>query len=208
MEPERGSSEILRKIETATRLKEEGNRCFKEDRFSKAKSKYGMALAYITGFPGSKRNQTGYESLANQAIRPVLATDEEEAAASELELILQQNIAACYLKIGDAQTAITHCNKALGLNANAWKAKLRKGEAYTMKESFDEAKSILEDALASTSEPANLQAIKSAMKRRDCAVKRAEAEEKKRFKAMFGARASSAIVVSPEEAAAAPTETV
>ena len=147
------SSDISRKIETAIRYKEDGNSFFKEEKYSKAKSKYGTALAYITGFPGSKRNQTGYESLANQAIRQVLATDEEETAAAELELILQQNIAACYLKMNNPQSAIVHCNKALALDANAWKAKLRKGEALTMKESFDEAKVILEEALNSTSNP-------------------------------------------------------
>jgi tetratricopeptide (TPR) repeat protein len=206
MEPERGPSEIFRKIETATRLKEEGNQLFREERYSKAKSKYGMALAYITGFPGSKRSQTGYETLANQAIRSVLATDDEEAAAAELELILQQNLAACYLKIGDPQAAITHCNKALALNANAWKAKLRKGEAYTMKESFSEAKSILEDALNSTAEPAAIAAIKSAMKRREIEMKKAKIEENKRLKAMFGAKNETGASSSASERAGTETE--
>jgi tetratricopeptide (TPR) repeat protein len=191
-DPEAALSDISQKIETATRYKEDGNRFFKEEKYSKAKSKYGTALAYITGFPGSKRNQTGYESLANQTIRPVLATEEEEIAAAELELILQQNIAACYLKMQNPQSAIVHCNKALALDSNAWKAKLRKGEALTMKESFGEAKIILEDALNSTSNPTSIQAIKLALKKRNVEVKRAEAEEKKRFKAMFqGLRADN-----------------
>lgn len=183
-EPEAGS-EIAQKIETAIRYKEEGNLSFKEEKYSKAKSKYGTALAYITGFPGSKRNQTGYESLASHSIGTVLATDEEEAAAAALELILQQNIAACYLKLNNPQSAIVHSNKALALDPNAWKAKLRKGEALTMKESFDEAKIILEDALNSAPNPASRQAINLALQKRNVELKRAQAEEKKRYKVMF-----------------------
>lgn len=132
-------SEIRQKINKAQELKEEGNKYFKEEKYSKSKSKYGMALAYITGFPGSKRSQTGWESLAYQSSGSILATDEEENLATELEIILQQNIATCYIKMNDPQKVIYHANKALTLNPNSWKAMLRKGEALLMKESFDEA---------------------------------------------------------------------
>lgn len=137
-------SEITKKINKAKELKELGNFFFKEQKYSKAKSKYGMALAYITGFPGNKRSQTGWESLAYQSSKDCLATDEEEIEATNLEVILQQNLSTCYIKLNDPKTAMIHCNKALHLNPNSWKAMLRKGEIYLMKESFDEAESILQ----------------------------------------------------------------
>jgi tetratricopeptide (TPR) repeat protein len=132
---------VSSKIERALALKDEGNNFFKEGRYSKAKSCYGKCLAYITGFPGSKRNQTGWEQMAAQSV-PVadMATDEEEIIAADLEKVIHQNIAACFLKMETPQKAVTHADKALALDKRAWKAMLRKGEAYMMMGSLDEAK--------------------------------------------------------------------
>lgn len=134
-------SSVSAKIERALQLKEEGNNYFKEGRFSKAKSCYGKCLAYITGFPGSKRHQTGWEQMAAQSTAVGdMATDVEEMTAADLEKVVHQNIAACFLKMEMPQNAIVHADKALALDKKAWKAMLRKGEAYTMMGSLDEAK--------------------------------------------------------------------
>ena len=71
---------------------------------------------------------------------------EEDAAAAKLELVCRQNMATCFLKMGSPSEAIKHCNKALKLDKDgtAWKAKLRKGEAYLQMGRHDDAKDIFE----------------------------------------------------------------
>mmetsp|Transcript_11924 Transcript_11924/g.19406 ORF Transcript_11924/g.19406 Transcript_11924/m.19406 type:complete len:145 (-) Transcript_11924:475-909(-) len=139
---------IQDKLDKAEEYKRAGNAFFKEGNFSRAKSNYGKCLAYCTGLPGSERSKTGYEGFQTQKVNPhiVTCTNEEDAAAAKLELICHQNIATCFLKMSSPSEALMHCEKALKLDVNgsAWKARMRKGEAYMQQGRNDDAKAIFE----------------------------------------------------------------
>mmetsp|Transcript_3836 Transcript_3836/g.5967 ORF Transcript_3836/g.5967 Transcript_3836/m.5967 type:complete len:193 (+) Transcript_3836:79-657(+) len=179
-------SSIQEKIETARDLKNRGNEFFKAGKFSKARSEYGKALAFITGFPGSSRSQTQWLAMASQMVdQGAKATDEEEADATELEKLLRQNIATCYIKTNMFDKAISHCDKALAIDSNSWKAKLRKGEAQMLLKNLDAAKALFEDALSCTSEVSHVNAIKREMKKLNQLYKAQKEEEKKIYMGMF-----------------------
>ena len=79
-------------------------------------------------------------------ITPLLVLVEEDNAAAKFELISHQNIATCFLKMGSPSDALVHCEKALKLDkdGSAWKARMRKGEAYLQQGRHDDAKEIFE----------------------------------------------------------------
>lgn len=195
-------SSIAQKLSKAQAYKEEGNGFFKEGNFSRAKSCYGKCLAFVTGFPGSKRNQTGWEQFAPQVSGAIVASEEEESMAAELEKVVHQNLAACFLKMENPQKTIFHCDKALKLDANAWKAYLRKGEAYIMMGSLDEAKEYLQvlfspvlltllisfqTALSHATEPAHEKAINREIIKLNNLLKAYKQKEKKKYRGMFSA---------------------
>jgi tetratricopeptide (TPR) repeat protein len=137
---------IQKKLNKAKEYKDHGNLKFKDGNFSSAKSSYGKALAFITGLPGCTKGKSGFEAMAAQSIATgvVVATPEEEKIAEDLEIILHQNLATCYLKLKNPTNALAHCSKALVLNPKSWKATLRKGEAYREMGRPDEAIPILQ----------------------------------------------------------------
>lgn len=73
-----------------------------------------------------------------------MATENEEATAADLEKVVHQNLAACYIRMENFQKAIFHANKAIALDGTAWKAMLRKGEAFMHIGDLDQAKEALQ----------------------------------------------------------------
>lgn len=116
-------SAIELKLVQAGKYKDTGNTLFKEGKYKRAISKYSTVMAFTTGLPGSKRGlHEGMAQVASQNSLSKSVTFEEEACAVELEKTAHQNIATCYLKLNDPRKAIEHCNKAIALDASAWKA--------------------------------------------------------------------------------------
>ena len=124
--------------------------------------------------------------------------DEQENLSCSIEKLCRQNIAASNLKLAAladtkediekfARNALKSCNKALEIDKGAWKALLRKGEAYVLMNSPDEAKSCLMNALSLCGDDENAKAnIKKEMIKVEKLYRKFQVKEKKMAAAMFG----------------------
>lgn len=101
-------------------LKNQGNDLFKQGRTSDAAVKYKMGISEIEKLPMSK-------------------------AASDLEVTLRMNLAACLVKEQDYDEIILQCKKALLLGENA-KAFYRYGQALFHLGSYEKSLEYLEKA--------------------------------------------------------------
>mmetsp|Transcript_19780 Transcript_19780/g.19888 ORF Transcript_19780/g.19888 Transcript_19780/m.19888 type:complete len:182 (+) Transcript_19780:156-701(+) len=130
--------------------KDEGNTFFKDKKYSRAKSCYGKALAYIKAMPGSKRNTVPdmAKMLASRTDEGGALTEEMDEEAKQLEIVLHQNIALCYLKMNEPQETLKHCDLALQSDSKALKALLRKGQALLSLKRHEKAREVLEFALS------------------------------------------------------------
>ena len=126
-----------------------------------------------------------------------LMSEELEDLSNNIEKLCHQNIAASYLKLAAptntakdiekyARNALKSCNKALEIDANSWKALLRKGEAYVLMNSPDEAKTCLTKALSLCEDDEAAKAnINKEMIKVEKLYKKFEVKEKKMAAAMF-----------------------
>ena len=125
-------------------------------------------------------------------------SDEQEDLCKNIERLCRQNIAACNLKLAAssstkealekfARNALTSCNKALEIDDKSWKALLRKGEAYVLMNSPDEAKACFVKALSLCGDDASAKtSINKEMVKVEKLYKKFEVKEKKMAAAMFG----------------------
>ena len=128
-----------------------------------------------------------------------LISEEMEDLSNKIEKLCHQNVSASYLKLAAqtntaediekfARNALKSCNKALEIDANSWKALLRKGEAYVLMNSPDEAKTCLTNALSLCGDDEAAKTnIKKEMIKVEKLYKKFEVKEKKMAAAMFGA---------------------
>jgi tetratricopeptide (TPR) repeat protein len=171
-------------LHRAEELKEEGNHYFKQSLFSNAKSSYGKALAYVKGIPGSKRTVTGFEQIAPSTTPPL--SKELDESAKELEKILYQNIATCYLKLNKPNDAISNCNKALQIDANSWKALLRKGQANIALNDYERARELLDKAISECDNDASaIATIQREFTNIENLNRKYDAQERKKYASMF-----------------------
>lgn len=109
------------KVSGADRLKQEGNKLYREGKYSEACEKYNAAL----------------ENLNN------VATSEAKA----LQKSCHSNLANCYLQMRDWVQVAQHCNKVLVDDAANMKALYRRGQALMAMKKYDWAVRDLETAM-------------------------------------------------------------
>jgi FK506-binding protein 4/5 len=186
------------KLARAESYKQEGNEFFKCQKFNKAKSSYGKALAFVQGLPGSSRTLTGFEALGLEKSKSL--GNELEARASELEKVIHQNLATCFIKLNNPIKAGEHCDKALKIDPNAWKAILRKGEAFALLKKYDEAKILFENALKLCNDDAGgSNSILKELGKLEKIFKAYEAKERKMYSGLFRSSRDNAIKTEEDQ---------
>ncbi|KAF5750891.1 peptidyl-prolyl cis-trans isomerase PASTICCINO1 [Tripterygium wilfordii] len=108
-------------MDEAEKIRTTGNRLFKEGKFDLAKSKYDKVLREFNH------------------VNP--QDDEEGKVFANTRNLLNLNVAACYLKMGECRKSIETCNKVLEANPAHVKALYRRGMAYMEAGDFEEARS-------------------------------------------------------------------
>ncbi|GAV65465.1 FKBP_C domain-containing protein/TPR_1 domain-containing protein/TPR_11 domain-containing protein [Cephalotus follicularis] len=141
----------------------QGNRLFKEEKFELAKAKYEKVLREFNH------------------VNP--QDDEEGKVFSETRNLLNLNVAACFLKMGECRKSIEACNKVIDTNPVHVKALYRRGMAYMAAGDFEEAKSDFRmmTKIDKSSEPDATAALLK-LKQKEQEVKK---KAQKQFKGLF-----------------------
>ena len=107
-------------------------------------------------------------------------------------MIVKTNLAACYIKIGDAGNSIRNAKEALALNPQAWKSTIRLAEAQVLAKNYEKAITTCEKALtlipAAETDPSAKGAITTVASIKKSAIALLKAEEQKQkesFKNIF-----------------------
>lgn len=111
-------------MDEAEKIRTTGNRLFKEGKFELAKAKYEKVLREFNH------------------VNP--QDDEEGKVFLNTRNLLNLNVAACHLKLGECRKSIETCNKILEANPAHVKALYRRGMAYMEVGDFEEARSDFE----------------------------------------------------------------
>ncbi|KZV53412.1 hypothetical protein F511_10198 [Dorcoceras hygrometricum] len=107
-------------MDEVEKIKGTGNRLFKEGKYELAKAKYDHVLREFNH------------------VNP--QDDDEGKEFSETRNLLNLNVAACYLKMGESRKSLEACNKVLDANPVHVKALYRRGMAYMSAGDFEEAR--------------------------------------------------------------------
>ncbi|XAR68883.1 Peptidylprolyl isomerase [Bertholletia excelsa] len=152
--------EIMDEVE---KIKGTGNRLFKEEKFDFAKAKYEKVLREFNH------------------VNP--QDDEEGKEFLNTRNLLNLNVAACFLKMGECRKSIEACNKVLDTNPAHVKALYRRGMAYMSAGDFEEARSDFNKMISvdKSSEP-NAKAALLKLKQKEQEVER---KARKQFKGLF-----------------------
>ncbi|CAI9297707.1 unnamed protein product [Lactuca saligna] len=143
--------------------KSTGNRLFKEGKFALAKAKYDKVLREFNH------------------VNP--QDDEEGKEFANTRNLLNLNVAACYLKMGDCRKSIETCNKVLDANPVHVKALYRRGMAYMETGDFEEARRDFKRMMSiDKSSEANAKAALLKLKQTEQEV---EKKARKQFKGLF-----------------------
>ncbi|KAK4800922.1 hypothetical protein SAY86_021409 [Trapa natans] len=147
----------------AGNIRNTGNRLFKEGKYELAKAKYEKVLRE-------------FNHLNPQ-------DDEEGKEFSETRNLLNLNMAACYLKMGETRKSIESCNKVLDANPANVKALYRRGMAYMSAGDFEEARTDFKAMikLDKSSEP-DAKAALLKLKQKEQEV---ESKARKQFRGLF-----------------------
>ncbi len=94
--------------------KDEGNKCYKSDKFERAVAFYRMGLS----------------KLRIARARNLPDADTHAQGAGELEVTLHQNTAMCQVKTAHWEEAISACGHALRLDPHSTKARLFRARAF------------------------------------------------------------------------------
>ncbi|KAF8396822.1 hypothetical protein HHK36_018455 [Tetracentron sinense] len=135
-------------MDEVEKIKGTGNRLFKEGKFELAKAKYEKAsllMDEIMLLDIENCNSTILPMICNlQVLREYNhvnpQNDEEGKVFLNSRNLLQLNVAACYLKVGECRKSIETCNKVLDANPVHVKALYRRGMAYMSAGDFEEAR--------------------------------------------------------------------
>jgi len=134
-------------IPAAEELRQEGNKFYTEKRVSIAAKRYKRALGFL---------EAEYSMNA-----------EQKAAAKKAQIPCHLNIAACEMYLKNYRAAVEACDKALKIESENIKARLRKAKALYMMHEWEDAKVILEclldDAPDNAEAKKELATVKKAM---------------------------------------------
>ncbi|KAF2316296.1 hypothetical protein GH714_041637 [Hevea brasiliensis] len=147
----------------AEKIRNTGNRLFKEGKFELAKAKYEKVLREFNH------------------VNP--QDDEEGKVFVDTRNLLNLNLAASYLKMGECKKSIEYCNKVLDANPAHVKALYRRGMAYMTDGDFEEAKNDFEKMMKvdKSSEPDAMAALQKLKQKKQEVEKKA----RKQFKGLF-----------------------
>ncbi|CAK7333623.1 unnamed protein product [Dovyalis caffra] len=150
-------------MDEAEKIRNTGNRLFKEGKFELAKAKYEKVLREFNH------------------VNP--QDDEEGKVFLNARNLLNLNVAACYLKLGECKKSIETCNKVLETNPAHVKALYRRGMAYIEVGDFEEARNDFEMMMKAdkSSEPDATAALKK-LKQKQQDV---ENKARRQFKGLF-----------------------
>lgn len=150
-------------MDEADKIKNTGNRLFKEGKFELAKAKYEKVLRE-------------YNHVNPQ-------DDEEGKIFLNSRNSLHLNVAACYQKMGENKKSIDACNKVLDGSPAHAKALYRRGMAYMLAGDFDEARNDFKAMISvDKSSEADANAALLKLKQRE---QEAENKARKQFKGLF-----------------------
>ncbi|KAI7747489.1 hypothetical protein M8C21_025905 [Ambrosia artemisiifolia] len=150
-------------MDDVEKTKGTGNRLFKEGKYALAKTKYEKVLREFNH------------------VNP--QDDEEGKEFANTRNLLNLNVAACYLKMGDCRKSIETCNKVLDANPVHVKALYRRGMAYMEVGDFDEARADFNKMMTiDKSSEANAKAALLKLKQTQ---QEAEKKARKQFKGLF-----------------------
>ncbi|XP_078427970.1 FKBP-type peptidyl-prolyl cis-trans isomerase family protein [Wolffia australiana] len=147
----------------AEKIKNTGNRLFKEGKFELARAKYEKVLRE-------------YNHVNPQ-------DDEEGKIFLNSRNSLHLNVAACYQKMGELRKSIDTCNKVLEGSPAHVKALYRRGTSYMLAGDFEEARSDFKRMITvdKSSEPGAMAALQT-LKQKE---REAENKAKRQFKGLF-----------------------
>ncbi|KAL6142200.1 hypothetical protein ACLB2K_060483 [Fragaria x ananassa] len=164
-------------MDEAEKIRNTGNRLFKEGKFELAKAKYDKVLREFNH------------------VNP--QDDEEGKTFSNARNLLHLNVAACYIKMGECRKAIETCNKVIEANPGHVKALYRRGMAFMAAGDFEEAKSDFNKMiqLDKSTEPDATAALLK-VKQQEQEV---EKKQRKQFKGLFDKKPGEISEVGTEE---------
>jgi len=150
-------------MDEADKIKNTGNRLFKEGKFELAKAKYDKVLREYNH------------------VHP--HDDDEGKIFANSRSSLHLNVAFCYQKMGEYRKSIETCNKVLDANPVHVKALYRRGTSFMLLGEFDDARNDFEKIITvdKSSEPdATAALLKLKQKEQE-----AEKKARKQFKGLF-----------------------
>ncbi|WCJ19171.1 FKBP-type peptidyl-prolyl cis-trans isomerase family protein [Euphorbia peplus] len=147
----------------AEKTRNTGNRLFKEGKIELAKAKYEKVLREFNH------------------VNP--QDDEEGKVFADTRNLLNLNLAACYLKMGECKKSIEYCDKVLEANPAHVKALYRRGMAYMTNADFEEARSDFEKMIKTdkSSEPD----ARAALQKLKQKIQESERKARRQFKGLF-----------------------
>ncbi|XP_037497494.1 peptidyl-prolyl cis-trans isomerase PASTICCINO1 isoform X2 [Jatropha curcas] len=161
----------------AEKIRNTGNRLFKEGKFELAKAKYEKVLREFNH------------------VNP--QDDEEGKVFADTRNLLNLNLAACYLKMGECKKSIEYCNKVVDANPAHVKGLYRRGMAYMANGDFEEARSDFEMMMKvdKSSEPDATAALQKLKQKKQEVEKKA----RKQFKGLFDKKPGEIADVGTED---------
>jgi len=131
------------KISFAEGLKNEANELFKAGDLKKARSTYAKVFSFTRGLPGStfdKQHAGSFDTSQYLDADEERITPEQEKQCVVLEVNTRNNLATICIKQKKAENAVDHCDHALHLDKDNWKAHLRHGQAKAMLHELESAR--------------------------------------------------------------------
>ncbi|CAK9300284.1 unnamed protein product [Gordionus sp. m RMFG-2023] len=119
--------DLSEKLEQSSFLKDKGGKFFKDGKYKKALSCYKKINDYLQYEPDAK--------------------DEQLEKLNKLKEAANNNLAMCYLKLGDHNKCIEFCDKVLETDPKSEKAYFRKGMSHTVLTNYDDAISCFQKVL-------------------------------------------------------------
>ncbi|XP_061376352.1 peptidyl-prolyl cis-trans isomerase PASTICCINO1 [Gastrolobium bilobum] len=161
----------------AEKIRNTGNRLFKEGKYELAKAKYEKVLREFNH------------------VNP--QDDEEGKVFVDTRNLLHLNVAACYLKLGECKKSIETCNKVLEANPANVKGLYRRGMAYMAAGDFEEARDDFKMMMKvdkSTESDATAALLKLKQKEQEV-----EKKARKQFKGLFDKKPGEIAEVKADE---------
>ncbi|KAI0775160.1 hypothetical protein BD413DRAFT_533621 [Trametes elegans] len=150
------SGDILEKLNTAKRFKEDGDKAFQESDVKTALRAYHQAILYLKGL-----DKNALQKALGQPIPPpppIEAVDQaaQEKPRTEIDVLLEKiysNMSQCHVTNSNWERVIETANGALAINPKNRKALFRKAKAYGETGWFEKAETILQDLIKDAVSP-------------------------------------------------------